>query len=117
MDTLELKLAAVDDIGSLQNMAYPLKYDTVYGPYEKGVAVEDDALIVGGERVTHLSEHNPAQLLWGELGVELVFECTGLFTGEEDARKHVEAGANSTRLHLLSGGYGRRGYLTQTAAI
>lgn len=93
MDTPELELVAVNDIGSLENMAYLLKYDTVYGRYEKSVEVEDGALIVGGERVTYLSERDPAQLPWGELGVKLVFECTGLFTGEEDARKHVEAGA------------------------
>lgn len=93
MDTPELELVAVNDIGTVENMAYLIKYDTVYGRYEKGVESEPGALIVGGTRVLYLSERDPARLPWAELGVELVFECTGRFTKQEDAAKHVEAGA------------------------
>ena len=91
LDTPELELVAVNDIGTLENMAYLIKYDTVYGRYEKSVESGPGALIVGGTRVLYLSERDPARLPWAELGVELVFECTGLFTKQEDAAKHVEA--------------------------
>jgi glyceraldehyde 3-phosphate dehydrogenase len=93
VDTPELELVAVNDIGSLENMAYLLRYDTVYGRYGKSVEVGDGELVVGGTHITYLGERDPARLPWSELGVELVFECTGLFTGQEDAKKHVEAGA------------------------
>jgi glyceraldehyde 3-phosphate dehydrogenase len=84
LDTPELELVAVNDIGSLENMAYLIKYDTVYGRYERDV---------DGEPISYLSERDPARLPWSDLGVELVFECTGLFTKQEDASKHIEAGA------------------------
>ena len=93
VDTPELELVAVNDIGSLENMAYLLRYDTVYGRYGKSVEVGDGELVVGGTHIAYLGERDPARLPWSELGVELVFECTGLFTGQEDAKKHVEAGA------------------------
>src|SRR5215203_6329960 len=93
LDTPELELVAVNDIGSLENMAYLIKYDTVYGRYEKDVDAADGALVVDGEHIRYLSERDPARLPWSDLGVELVFECTGLFTKQEDASKHIEAGA------------------------
>ncbi len=93
LDTPDLELVAVNDIGSLENMAYLIKCDTVYGRYEKDVDAADGALVVNGERIRYLSERDPARLPWSDLGVELVFECTGLFTKQEDAGKHIEAGA------------------------
>jgi glyceraldehyde 3-phosphate dehydrogenase len=93
LDTPELELVAVNDIGSLENMAYLIKYDTVYGRYERDVEAADGALVVDGEPISYLSERDPARLPWSDLGVELVFECTGLFTKQEDASKHIEAGA------------------------
>src|SRR5918997_590891 len=93
LDTPELALVAVNDIGSLENMAYLIKYDTVYGRYERDVEAADGALVVDGEPINYLSERDPARLPWSDLGVELVFECTGLFTKQEDASKHIEAGA------------------------
>src|SRR5215211_1708801 len=93
LDTPELELVAVNDIGSLENMAYLIKCDTVYGRYEKDVEAADGALVVDGKPISYLSERDPARLPWSDLGVELVFECTGLFTKQEDASKHIEAGA------------------------
>jgi len=100
LDTPELELVAVNDIGSLENMAYLIKYDTVYGRYERDVEAADGALLVDGEPIRYLSERDPARLPWSDLGVELVFECTGLFTKQQDASKHIEAGA---RWVILSG--------------
>lgn len=93
METPDLDLVAVNDIGSLENMVYLLRYDTVYGRYERSVEIADGALIVGGKRITYLSERDPAKLPWRKLGVDLVFECTGHFTSQEDAAKHIQAGA------------------------
>lgn len=92
-ETPDLDLVAVNDIGSLENMAYLVKYDTVYGRHVKSVEVGQDTLIVGGKPIQFLSERDPVNLPWGELGVELVFECTGVFTSQEGASKHIEAGA------------------------
>src|SRR5919107_2957069 len=94
METPELELVAVNDIGSLENMAYLIKYDTVYGSYGKDVEAADEALVVDGEHIRYLGERDPTRLPWSDLGVELVFGCTGLFAKEEDASKHIEAGAS-----------------------
>lgn len=93
MDTPELELVAVNDLGSVENFAYLIKYDTVYGRYDKEVTVENGKLVVDGHDIEYLSERDPANLPWGEMNVDLVFECTGFFTKQEDAAKHIEAGA------------------------
>jgi glyceraldehyde 3-phosphate dehydrogenase len=100
LDQPELELVAVNEIGSLDNMVYLLKYDTVYGRYERPVEAVDGKLVVDGTPLVYLSERNPERLPWGELGVDLVLECTGRFTDREAADKHVRAGA---RWVVLSG--------------
>lgn len=80
LDTPELELAAVNDIAPTDNLAYLLKYDTVYGRYEKAIEVDGDALLADGRRYKVFQERDPAQLPWGELGIDIVFECTGVFT-------------------------------------
>ena len=89
----KLELVAVNDIAPVENLAYLLRFDTVYGRYDKTVEVTDDALIIGGKEVKFLSERNPADLPWEELGVGLVFESTGFFTTKEKAQAHLDAGA------------------------
>jgi glyceraldehyde 3-phosphate dehydrogenase (phosphorylating) len=96
----QLELVAVNEIGSLDNMVYLLKFDTVYGRYERQVDAVDGKLVIDGQPLVYLSERDPERLPWGDLGVDLVLECTGLFTGREDAEKHVRAGA---RWVILSG--------------
>lgn len=89
----ELELVAVNDIAPADNIAYLIKYDTVYGRYGEKVEAKDGKLHVDDKRFDFLSERDPAQLPWKKLGVDIVFECTGIFTKQEDAAKHAEAGA------------------------
>lgn len=93
LDTPELELIAVNDIVPVDNLAYLLKYDTVYGRYEKTVEVDGDNLVIGGKKYKVFSERDPAQLPWGDLEIDIVFECTGVFTRREDLEKHIRAGA------------------------
>ncbi len=93
LDTPELELVGVNDIMPLDNLAYLLKYDTVYGRYEKSVEVGDSALIVDGKEYKFFAERDPAQLPWGDLDLDIAFECTGVFREEEDLKKHLAAGA------------------------
>ncbi len=93
MDTPDLELVAVNDIIPIKTAEYLLKYDTVYGRYQKKVEHDDSHLIIDGVKIEYHSERDPTQLPWGKLDVDLVFECTGVFTKTEDLRKHVEAGA------------------------
>ena len=99
MDEPSLELVAVNDRVDVENLAYLLRFDTVYGRYSKPVAVDRDDLVVGGHNLRTFSNRDPATLPWKGLGVDLVFECTGAFTRREDLEKHVRAGA---RIVLLS---------------
>jgi glyceraldehyde 3-phosphate dehydrogenase len=89
----ELELMAVNDLMPIDNLAYLLNYDTVYGRYQHRVAATGEALKVAGKTIKYLSERDPAQLPWKALGVDIVFECTGLFTGSDGLGKHLAAGA------------------------
>ncbi len=93
MEKDELDLVAVNDLVPVENLAYLLRYDTVYGRYEKEVKIQDGNLVVGGKEIKVSVEKDPANLPWKELGVETVFECTGIFTGRDDISKHIKAGA------------------------
>jgi glyceraldehyde 3-phosphate dehydrogenase len=94
LDGRGLDLVAVNDIAEADNLAYLLKYDTVYGRYHREVNATEGALIVDGKRIPVLGEPDPANLPWDELGVDLVLECTGAFTTAEDLERHLEAGAS-----------------------
>lgn len=93
LDTPELELVAVNDIAPTENIVYLLKYDTVYGRYEKTVESDGEDLIIAGKRCRHFNEKDPARLPWASLGVDIVLECTGVFTKQEDLEKHIQAGA------------------------
>jgi glyceraldehyde 3-phosphate dehydrogenase len=99
IDEPSFELVAVNDLVDAENLAYLLRFDTVYGRYSKSVAVNGDDLVVAGREVRTLRNRNPLDLPWQELGVELVFECTGALTKRADLEKHVRAGA---RIVLLS---------------
>ncbi len=89
----ELDFVAVNDLVDVETIAHLLKYDSILGRYPGEVEVAGDSLKVDGEEFKVLSEKDPAALPWGDLGVEVVIESTGLFTKREDAEKHLEAGA------------------------
>ena len=93
LDNPNLELVAVNDIVPADNLAYLLRYDSVYGRYEKEVKAEGDALVIDGKKYPLCCEKDPAQLPWGDMGVDTVFECTGIFTKGEEIDKHVQAGA------------------------
>lgn len=92
-DREELELVAVNDLGSLENLAYLLKYDTVYGKAPFDVETRDGKLAVGGHEIAFLSEKDPALLPWKDLRIDVVIESTGFFTNYEKAGAHLEAGA------------------------
>lgn len=93
LENPEMEVVAINDLGDIENLAYLLKYDSAYGVYQHNVETKDGNLIAGGKEIKVLSEKDPAKLPWKELGVEVVFECTGIFKDEESAGAHLKAGA------------------------
>jgi len=87
------EVVAVNDLVPVDNLAYLLRYDTVYGRWHRTVTADGDALVVGGRKIPVLARRDPAELPWRDLGVDLVLECTGAFRREEDLKKHLTAGA------------------------
>jgi len=88
-----LEIVAVNDLSDPAGLAHLLKYDSVTGRLGAAVSVEGDSIIVNGKAIKVLAERDPAALPWGELGVDIVIESTGIFTDAEKAKKHIEAGA------------------------
>jgi glyceraldehyde 3-phosphate dehydrogenase len=89
----DIEVLAVNDLTSPATLAHLLRYDSVLGRFGAEVTVDGDAIVVGGKRITVLSERDPAALPWGELGVDVVLESTGRFTDGTAARAHLAAGA------------------------
>jgi glyceraldehyde 3-phosphate dehydrogenase len=89
----DVEFVAVNDLVDTATMAHLLKYDSILGRFPGEVAVSGDSIVVDGAELKVLSERDPAQLPWGDLGVDVVIESTGFFTKREDAAKHLEAGA------------------------
>jgi glyceraldehyde 3-phosphate dehydrogenase len=86
-------VVAVNDLGDLENLAYLLQYDTVYGKFEKTVEVKSGSLVVGGKKIAVFQEKDPSLLPWGKLGIDIVVEATGVFESYEKAAVHLKAGA------------------------
>ena len=89
----DFEVVAANDLGDAVTMAHLLKYDSVLGPLGKDVSAGEGTISVEGREIKILAERDPANLAWGELGVDVVIESTGLFTTRDDAAKHLEAGA------------------------
>ncbi|MEU8398345.1 type I glyceraldehyde-3-phosphate dehydrogenase [Nonomuraea sp. NPDC048892] len=94
LDADGLDLVVVNDIADVDNLAYLLRYDTVYGRYHRRVDAVDGALLIDDRRIPAFAEHHPAHLPWADFGVDLVLECTGVYKTEDDLKKHLQAGAS-----------------------
>lgn len=107
METPDLNLVAANDIAPSDGVEYLLKYDTVYGRYERAVKATDDGHVeIGDHRLRLLCEQDPARLPWKSLNVNVVFECTGAFTRREDLEAHIRAGARYVILSAPAKGDG-----------
>ncbi len=94
----QIEVVAVNDLISPDSLAHLLKYDTVMGRFEQSVEVGDGALVVGGKTVKVVAERDPANLPWGDLGVDVVVDATGIFRTREALQKHLDAGAKKVVL-------------------
>ena len=99
----ELSVVAVNDLGDAKTNAHLTRFDTAHGPFPFKVEVEGDSLVVDGDRVRVCAERDPAKLPWKELGVDVVLECTGLFTSKEKASAHLTAGARKVVISAPAG--------------
>jgi len=104
LDTPGLNLVAINDLISPDNLAYLLRYDSVYGRYGKSVKHAEDGLVIDGKKYPLFNQKDPSQLPWGKMGVDLVFECTGVFTTKEKLENHLKAGAKAALLSAPSKG-------------
>ncbi len=96
LETPGLEIVAINDLLSIENAAYLLKFDSVYGRFAKEVKYEtDDELSIGDKKIKYFSVKDPQQLPWKSLNVDTVIESTGHFTKKEDASKHISAGART----------------------
>jgi glyceraldehyde 3-phosphate dehydrogenase len=101
--TNEIQVVAVNDLGDAKTNAHLTRYDTAHGPFPLPVGVDGDSLTVGGDRIKVCAERDPAKLPWGQLGVDIVLECTGLFTTKEKAGMHLKAGAKKVIISAPGG--------------
>jgi glyceraldehyde 3-phosphate dehydrogenase len=101
--TSEIQIVAVNDLGDAKTNAHLTRYDTAHGPFPVEVGVDGDSLVVGGDRIKVCAERDPSKLPWGQLGVDIVLECTGLFTTKEKAGLHLKAGAKKVIISAPGG--------------
>lgn len=92
-DTHDLEVIGINDLMSIENAAYALKYDSVYGKYEKTISHDTNNLIIDGNKIKYTSIKDPELLPWGELSTDVTIESTGFFTNMADAQKHIRAGS------------------------
>ncbi len=101
--THEIQIVAVNDLGDAKTNAHLTRYDTAHGPFPVSVGVDGDSLVIGGDRIKVCAERDPSKLPWGQLGVDIVLECTGLFTTKEKAGMHLKAGAKKVVISAPGG--------------
>jgi len=99
----EFDVVAVNDLGDAETNAHLTRFDTAHGPFPGEVAVDGDSIIVNGDRIKVFAERNPADLPWGELGVDVVMECTGIFNNKTKASAHLEGGAKKVVISAPAG--------------
>ncbi len=101
--TDEIQIVAINDLGDAQTNATLTQRDTAHGRFDAEVKVEGDNLVVNGDKIRVLAERDPAQLPWGEMGVDVVMECTGLFASKDKASAHLKAGARKVLISAPAG--------------
>ncbi|WP_034915227.1 MULTISPECIES: glyceraldehyde-3-phosphate dehydrogenase [Erwinia] len=94
----DIEIVAINDLLDAEYMAYMLKFDSTHGRFDGTVEVKDGQLVVNGKTIRVTAERDPANLKWGEIGVDVVAEATGIFLTDETARKHIQAGAKKVVL-------------------
>jgi len=99
----EIQIVAVNDLGDAKTNAHLTRYDTTHGPFPFPVTVDGDSLVVDGDRIKVCAERDPSKLPWGALGVDIVLECTGLFTTKDKAGMHLKAGAKKVIISAPGG--------------
>jgi len=99
----DLQIVAINDLGDPKTNAHLTQFDTAHGRFSGTVAVEGDSMVVNGDRIRVLANRDPAQLPWGELGVDVVLECTGFFTSKEKASAHLKGGAKKVVISAPGG--------------
>jgi glyceraldehyde 3-phosphate dehydrogenase len=101
--TDEIQIVAINDLGDAKTNAHLTQYDTAHGRFPGEVSVDGDHLVVNGDKIRVLAERNPADLPWGELGVDVVLECTGLFASKDKASAHLQGGAKKVVISAPAG--------------
>ena len=99
----DIQIVAINDLGPVETNAHLTRYDTAHGKFPGTVAVEGDYMVVNGDKIRVLAQRDPAQLPWGELGVDVVLECTGFFTTKEKASAHLKGGAKKVIISAPGG--------------
>ena len=101
--TDEIQIVAINDLGDANTNAHLTRYDSAHGKFPGEIVVDGDYLVVNGDRIRVLAERDPAKLPWGELGVEVVLECTGLFASRDKASAHLRGGAKKVIISAPAG--------------
>jgi glyceraldehyde 3-phosphate dehydrogenase len=99
----DIEIVAINDLGNAQTNAHLTQYDTAHGKFPGQVSVDSDNLVVNGDKIRVLANRNPAELPWGELGIDIVMECTGFFTSKEKASAHTKGGAKKVIISAPGG--------------
>jgi len=99
----DIQIVAINDLGNPESNAHLTRYDTAHGKFPGSVAVEGDNMIVNGDKIRVFAQRDPAQIPWGELGVDVVLECTGYFTTKEKASAHLKGGAKKVIISAPGG--------------
>ena len=101
--TIAIQIVAINDLGDAKTNAHLTRYDTAHGKFPGEVSVDGDSMVVNGDRIRVFAERDPTKLPWGELGVEFVLECTGLFTTKAKAGAHLKGGAKKVVISAPGG--------------
>jgi glyceraldehyde 3-phosphate dehydrogenase len=99
----QIEIVAINDLGDAKTNAHLTRFDTVHGRFHGEVHVDGDSMVVNGDRIRVVAQRDPSKLPWGELGVEFVLECTGLFTSKAKASAHIAAGAKKVVISAPGG--------------